>query len=72
MSEQACLAVRSALEIWLTGDVRTLERLELLVRHWCEVYARDAHYTQQALLEATRLGERHAQQQDEANVKGDR
>ena len=59
MPQQARLEVRSALEIWLTSRERTLERLERLVRHWCEVYARDEAYTTEALAEASRLGVRH-------------
>jgi hypothetical protein len=59
MQQMARLEVRSALEIWLTGRERTLERLEMLVRHWCEVYARDADYTTEAVAEARRLGARH-------------
>ena len=56
---QACLEVRSALEIWLSGDERSLRRLEILVRHWCAVYARGEEYSTQALQDATRLAERH-------------
>ena len=59
MQQQACLEVRSALEIWLTSGQRTPERLEMLVRHWCEVYARDEDYTRKAIQEAERLAQRH-------------
>jgi hypothetical protein len=59
MQQQACLEVRSALEIWLTSGTRTLERLDLLVRHWCEVYARDEEYTTEALVAAKHLASRH-------------
>jgi len=62
----ASLEVRSALEIWLTGSERTLERLELLVRHWCEVYARDEAYTSEALADAKRLAERHVRESRDA------
>jgi hypothetical protein len=61
MQQRASLEVRSALEIWLTGNTRTLERLEKLVRHWCEVYARDEDYTQEAIQEAKQLAVRHVQ-----------
>jgi hypothetical protein len=63
MPQQARLEVRSALEIWLTSRQRTLERLERLVRHWCEVYARDADYITEAIAEASRLGARHVQEE---------
>ena len=53
------LEVRSALEIWLASGTRTAKRLEMLVRHWCEVYARDEDDTQRAIYEAKRLAERH-------------
>ena len=53
------LEVRSALEIWLASGTRTAKRLEMLVRHWCEVYARDKYDTQRAIYEAKRLAERH-------------
>jgi hypothetical protein len=53
------LEVRSALEIWLTSNERTLERLEMLVRHWCEVYARDEDYTTQAVAETKRPAAPH-------------
>ena len=56
---QACLEVRSALEIWLSDGKRSLRRLETLVRHWCTVYAQGEEYTAQALQEATRLAEQH-------------
>ncbi len=56
---QACLEVRSALEIWLSDGERSLQRLETLVRHWCTVYEQDEAYTAQALQEATRLTEQH-------------
>ncbi len=56
---QACLEVRSALEIWLSDGERSLRRLETLVQHWCAVYAQGEEYTAQALQEATRLAERH-------------
>ena len=56
---QACLEVRSALEIWLGDGERSLRRLETLVRHWCTVYARGEEYTAQALQDARRLAERH-------------
>ncbi len=56
---QACLEVRSALEVWLSGGERSLRRLETLVRHWCTVYAQGEEYTSQALQEATRLAEQH-------------
>ncbi len=56
---QACLEVRSALEIWLSDGERSLRRLETLVRHWCTVYAQGEEYTSQALQEAMRLAERH-------------
>lgn len=59
MQQTAPLEVRSALEVWLSSGTRTMERLEMLVRHWCEVYGRDEDSTQQALQEATRLAERH-------------
>lgn len=59
MQQQACFEVKAALEIWLTSEKRTVELLEMLVRHWCEVYARDTAYTEQAIQEATRLAERH-------------
>ncbi len=61
MSERAParLEVRSALEVWLTSRQRTPERLALLVRLWCEVYARDEDYTREAIEEAQRLGARH-------------
>ena len=61
MQQMARLEVRSALEVWLSSDTRTLERLEMLVRHWCEVYARDENYTKEAIYEATRLAARHLQ-----------
>ena len=63
MQEMARLEVRSALEIWLTSDERTLERLKMFVRHWCEVYARDEAYTREAIVDAKRLGERHVQEE---------
>ena len=56
---QACLEVRSALEIWLSDGERSLRRLETLVRHWCIVYAQGEEYTAQALQDATRLAEQH-------------
>ncbi len=56
---QACLEVRSALEIWLSDGERSLQRLETLVRHWCTVYAQGEEYTAKALQEAMRLTERH-------------
>ncbi len=56
---QACLEVRSALEIWLGDGERSLRRLETLIRHWCTVYARGEEYTAQALQDATRLAKRH-------------
>ncbi len=56
---QACLEVRSALEIWLADGERSLQRLETLVRHWCTVYTQDEAYTAQALQEAMRLAEQH-------------
>jgi hypothetical protein len=59
MEQTASLEVRSALETWLTGSERTLERLELLVRHWCEVYGRDYEYTTVAIAEAKRLAKPH-------------
>ncbi len=59
MHQKACLEARSALELWLASGTRTLERLETLVRHWCEVYARDEDYTRDAIHEATRLAARH-------------
>ena len=59
MQQMARLEVRSALEIWLASGERTPERLEMLVRHWCEVYAKDETYTQEAIHEATRLAARH-------------
>ena len=64
------LEVRSALEIWLTGSERTLERLELLIRHWCEVYARDDTYTSEALADAKRLAERHVRESSSATKAG--
>lgn len=60
------LEVRSALEIWLTGSERTLERLEMLVRHWCDVYARDEAYTTEALADAQRLVERYVRESRDA------
>jgi hypothetical protein len=68
MQQRASLEVRSALEIWLTSGKRTLERLEMLVRHWCSVYGRDEDYTTEAVADAKRLGERHAQ--DAWRVRG--
>ena len=59
MQQQASLEVRSALEIWLTNGTRTFEQLEMLGRHWCDVYARDEQYTQLAIEEAKRLAARH-------------
>ncbi len=56
---QACLEVRSALEIWLGDGERSLRRLETLVRHWCTVYAQGEEDTAKALQEATRLAEQH-------------
>ncbi len=56
---QACLEVRSALEIWLSDGERSLQRLETLVQHWCTVYAQGEEYIAQALQEATRLAEQH-------------
>ena len=60
---QACLEVRSALEIWLADGERSLQRLETLVRHWCTVYTQDEAYTVQALQEATRLAEPHRERE---------
>lgn len=62
MEQRASLEVRSALEVWLANRERTLERLEMLVRHWCEVYARDEEYTREAVADAKRLAERHVQE----------
>jgi hypothetical protein len=61
MAERASLEVRSALEVWLASNERTMERLEMLVRHWCEVYARDEEYTREAVRDAKRLAEQHVQ-----------
>ncbi len=60
---QACLEVRSALEIWLADGERSLQRLETLVRHWCTVYAQGEEYTAQALQEAMRLAEPHQERE---------
>lgn len=59
MQQMARLEVRSALEVWLFSGTRTMERLETLVRHWCEVYGRDEAYTQEAIHEATPLAAWH-------------
>ena len=59
MQQMARFEVRSALKVWLSSGTRTLERLETLVRHLCEVHARDKDYTQEAIHEATRLAARH-------------
>jgi hypothetical protein len=61
MHQQACLEVRSALEIWLSSGPHTMERLEMLGHHWCAVYARDEEYTREAMTDAKRLAERHMQ-----------
>jgi hypothetical protein len=63
----ASVEVRSALEIWLSGSERTLERLELLVRHWCAVYARDETYTTVAVADAKRLGKLNIQEPRDCN-----
>ncbi len=60
---QACLEVRSALEIWFSDGERSLRRLETLVRHWCTVYAQDEAYTAQALQDAMRLAEPHRERE---------
>ncbi len=60
---QACLEVRSALEIWLSDGERSLRRLETLVRHWCTVYAQGEEYTAQALQDAMRLAEPHRERE---------
>ncbi len=60
---QACLEVRSALEIWFSDGERSLRRLETLVRHWCTIYAQDEAYTAQALQDATHLTERHRERE---------
>lgn len=62
MTQKACLEVRSALEIWLTMSDRSLQQLELLVRHWCEVYGRDETYTIVAIAEVKRLAESHVRE----------
>ena len=61
MQQIARLEVRFALKVWLASETRTMERLETLVRHLCEVHARDEDYTQQAIHEATHLAERQLQ-----------
>ena len=61
---QACLEVRSALEIWLSDGERSLRRLETLVRHWCTVYEQGEEYTAQAFQEATRLAEQHLESRE--------
>ncbi|TSC62116.1 MAG: hypothetical protein Greene041614_708 [Parcubacteria group bacterium Greene0416_14] len=61
MQQMARLEVRSALAVWLSSSPRMLERLETLVRHWCEVYGWDEDYTKAAIHEATRLAARHVQ-----------
>ena len=60
---QACLEVRSALEMWLSDGERSLRRLETLVRHWCTVYAQGEEYTAQALQDALRLAEPHRERE---------
>ena len=59
MKPIACLEARTALAMWREQNraERTAERLEMYVRHWCEVYARSEAYTQDALAQARELAQ---------------